>query len=186
MRVRESIYTALGYKVTYVKVPKFRGVEHVELCLAEKGGATFYAFNDQKGRYVKIMKIQQSVPYMARFSEPKNGHILMEKASGELLWNLDTIPDQPVLEAALIRFAEATKAQHLSHGDIRPWNVFQDENGKITVIDWHLSHFLNTDQDHDLDLRDARKFIQLLNREISFVEAWAHERPQYPSWCRPS
>jgi hypothetical protein len=48
------------------------------------------------------------------------------------------------IEAQLIEFALSTKKNELIHGDLRPWNVFCDNEQKVQVIDWwYLSSFVS-------------------------------------------
>ena len=97
MRTRESIYTPLGYTVTYVKREKFKGwgtapVE-IELCIARKNSTQFFVFSDRDGFYPSIMRIQDSIPHMACFREPAAHHILMDSAAGQLIWHMDSVPN---------------------------------------------------------------------------------------------
>ncbi|HEX5245451.1 MAG TPA: phosphotransferase [Tepidisphaeraceae bacterium] len=184
MRTRESIYIPLGYDVAYVKREKFRGwgsspVEQ-EYCIARKDGAEFYAWYDRDGLYADIMKVQDHIPHMARFREPAQNHILMEAASGQLIWHMNSAPDAAEVERQLSEFAASAGGNEFAHQDIRPWNVFIDEHSYITVIDWGNSRRGKS----SVDAEDVAKFSKLLRGEITFQVAWGWNPHWYPEWCK--
>jgi len=181
MRTRESIYVPHGFKVEYVRRQKYKGTPEMrEMCQASKGGEEFYVLADP-GWYSKIMAVQDSIPHIAKFSMPLNGHILLSAAPGTLMSNLDEIQGIDSIEKQLLEFADAAKKHRLVHGDIRQWNILLDELGSIKVIDWNMSRF----GDSDVDLQDISKLIRLLKGEIGFTEAWNWKTSDLPKWCKP-
>jgi RIO-like serine/threonine protein kinase len=131
------------------------------------------------------MEVQNSIPHMAQFSEASKDHILLKVADGEQVWHMRAVKNVRKIQKQLFEFARASNAHGLFHGDIRPWNVFLNKRGQVTVIDWNLSAFA---PDHGgrgkIDLTDVRKLIKLLKGEIRFQDAWAWEPSWYPDWCR--
>ena len=182
MRTRESIYVPLGYSVEYVRPQKYKGTsEKKEMCRASKDGQNFYVFHDP-GWYTKIMEIQDSIPHMAKFSMPAQGHILLSAAPGVLMSDLDEIQGIDGIERQLLEFADAGQKHRLVHGDIRQWNVLLDSStGGITVIDWNLSRF----GESKVDFEDIAKLVKLLKGEIGFHEAWNWKAHDLPKWCKP-
>jgi hypothetical protein len=178
MRVRESIYAPLGYKTTYSRQPRFRGSGTIDLCHAEKDGKRFVAV-PAKEHFSRIINIQDSIPHMARMSEMRDGHVLMEVAPGELVWHLERIDNPQIIEAQLTDFVAATSALDLVHQDIRPWNVFWDGTN-ITVIDWGNSRFGKDGADAGDVLRMGRQ----MRGEITFTEAWGWSIAWHPAWCK--
>jgi hypothetical protein len=178
---RESVYTEIGFTVVRVKFQKFRGCQEIkEMCRASKDGKDHFIRKDL-GWYTRIMEIQDSIPHMAKFYTPQNGYILSEIAPGELIWNLDYVPHIDRIEKQLGEFARGAKACGLVHGDIRPWNVVQDNQGDIKVIDWNLSRF----GESNVDIEDVRKLGCTLRGETGFHQAWGWGPSEYAKWCRP-
>jgi hypothetical protein len=149
---REAILLPRGYEVTYRECRKYRGSVATKQCIAMKDGVRYFAFkvcpkvcpHDHPDHYHRIQRIQASIPRMARMVGPIEDVVLLEEARGQLLWELETAPDPAVVESQLIEFALGTQNNRLIHGDVRPWNVFFDNNHGIQVIDWWcLSSFVD-------------------------------------------
>jgi len=182
MRVRESTYTRLGYTVTYEKREKYRGFQGplLDVCHATKDGKKFVAIRTPDS-YQKIMQIQASIPHVAQYSEPAGGHILMDHAVGDLVWHLNSAPTAiSEIERQLLEFANGARSNGIIHRDVRPWNVFMDDDRKITVIDWGNNQLA----DNDLDIEDTKRLVRLLRGEITFQEAWGWTPGWYPAWCK--
>ena len=149
----QNVLSSEGYVVTTSLREKYRGAGRPQdVCTATKNGVTYYAFNvrtsdcihDHADHYQRIRTIQDSIPRMARMVGPFEDVVLLEAAQGDLLWNLDKAPDPAVVEAQLIEFALTTRKLQLIHGDLRPWNVFFDNERGVQVIDWWcLSAFVD-------------------------------------------
>jgi hypothetical protein len=149
----QNVLSSEGYVVTTSLREKYRGAGRPQdVCTATKNGVTYYAFNvrtsdcihDHADHYQRIRTIQDSIPRMARMVGPFEDVVLLEAAQGDLLWDLDKAPDPAVVEAQLIEFALATRKLQLIHGDLRPWNVFFDNERGVQVIDWWcLSAFVD-------------------------------------------
>jgi len=162
---REKILSPLGYTITYREQQKYRGSGVKKLCTAVKDGTTYFAFRvsppDGQDHFRRIERIQDSIPHMARIAGTIEDVVLLEKAHGELLWELAFPPDPALVERQLVEFALATKENHLIHGDLRPWNCFFDDRYGIQVIDWwDLSSFVDDlvgDQPRRRDLIEAGK-----------------------------
>lgn len=81
---------------------------------------------------------------MAPMVGPIKDIVLLEEAHGQMLWEMETSPNPDVVESQLVEFAIAAKNYGLIHGDLRPWNVFFDDDRGIQVIDWWcLSSFVD-------------------------------------------
>jgi hypothetical protein len=149
----QNVLSSEGYVVTTSLREKYRGAGRPQdVCTATKNGVTYYAFkvrtsdciHDHADHYQRIRTIQDSIPRMARMVGPLEDVVLLEAAQGDLLWDLDKAPDPAVVEAQLIEFALATRKLQLIHGDLRPWNVFFDNERGVQVIDWWcLSAFVD-------------------------------------------
>lgn len=207
MGYREAVLSAEGYEIKYEEGEKYRGsgAKKHRNCIATKGGVRYFAFRisppDHPRHHQRIQSIQGSIPHMARMLEPIQDVVLLEEAHGTNLWHMKAQPDPARIEDQLIEFALATGKHGLIHGDLRPWNVFCDNEQRIEVIDWwFLSSFVSdlagerrdlvegTDAHYvkfhsdlvsqgnftELDLRDARTIGKLLRGEIelSDAEAW--------------
>jgi Phosphotransferase enzyme family len=215
---RKSILSPLGYEVAYKDIRKHRGSDAMlRTCFAIKGGVKYYAFkicgHDNPDHYRRIQSIQASIPRMVRMEGPIEDVVLLEEARGEILWEVEPVPDPAVVENQLIEFALGTKANQLIHGDLRPWNVFFDKDCGVQVIDWWcVSSFVddligNEPRRRDLieghyarfhanlvaqrnftviDLADAHRIGKLLRGDIGFSQAWPASSPWpwYPAWCR--
>jgi hypothetical protein len=206
MRYREAILSPLGYEITYQERRKYRGSSVKRLCIAVRNGVTYFAFRvcppDTPEHYRRIERIQGSIPHMARIAGTIKDVVWLEKAHGELLWELASPPSPAVVESQLIEFALATKENQLIHGDLRPWNCFFDDKHGVQVIDWWvLSSFVDdligdTPRRRDLieagkhyarfhpklvqrgefteiDLADARLMGRLLRGEIELSDCLA-------------
>jgi hypothetical protein len=94
---REEILSPLGYTITYREQQKYRGSGVRKLCTAVKDGVTYFAFRvslpDRPEHYRRIERIQASIPHMARIAGTIEDVVLLEKAPGELLWELAFPPD---------------------------------------------------------------------------------------------
>jgi hypothetical protein len=140
---------------------------------------------------------------MARMLEPIKDVVLLEEARGDNLWHMRIRPDPAIVEDQLIEFALATKRYDLIHGDLRPWNVFCDNEQGVQIIDWWcLSSFVSdifgegarrldlvegTDPHYakfhadlvsekkftEIDLADAKTIGSLLRDEIELDDASA-------------
>lgn len=204
MGYREDVLRPHGYHVTYTKRPAYRGSDPKVICTATKGGTEYFAFKDP-GHYHRIRLVQDSIPHMARMVEEIGDVILLETASGRLLWEIDAAPDPIAIERQLNEFAAGTEKNGLIHGDIRPWNIFVDDHCGISVIDWNLSRFVDDLRLGDdllvghftnfhkglkiselarMDLVDAHRIMQLLKGEIRFAQAWPQNPLWYPAWCK--
>jgi hypothetical protein len=149
----QNVLSLEGYVVTTSLREKYRGAGRPQnVCTATKSGVTYYAFkvrtsdciHDRADHYQRIRTIQDSIPRMARMVGPFEDVVLLEAAHGHLLWDLDQAPDPAIVEAQLIEFALGTRKNHLVHGDLRPWNVFFDNERGVQVIDWWcLSSFVD-------------------------------------------
>jgi hypothetical protein len=149
----QNVLSSEGYVVTTSLREKYRGAGRPQnVCTATKSGVTYYAFkvrtsdciHDRADHYQRIRTIQDSIPRMARMVGPFEDVVLLEAAHGHLLWDLDKAPDPAIVEAQLIEFAVGTRKNHLIHGDLRPWNVFFDNERGVQVIDWWcLSSFVD-------------------------------------------
>ncbi len=211
MRHRESVLVPLGYDVTYQKRLKYRGSGEAEVCIATKDGRNHFAIvADERlfapGHFARLKAVQDSIPHMARVAELARDVVVFEEATGSLLWEMESkIPIDDV-ERQLLEFANATGANGLINGDLRPWNVFIDDADALKVIDWGLSAFaVDLTPDHHLvkghyskmhptlgsserariDLVDAQRIIRMLKGDIGYVEAWGHGPPSWrPIWCK--
>lgn len=149
MGYRQAILSLHGYKVKYETRPKYRcSADTVTLCVALKDSVRYFAFRISAPDYVdhfrRLEKIQFSIPHMARMVGPIGDVVLLEAARGQLLWEMETPPDNALIEKQLIEFARGTKQNRLVHGDLRPWNVFFDDLSGVQVIDWwFLSAFVD-------------------------------------------
>jgi hypothetical protein len=148
MGYREAVLSPEGYEIVYQGREKYRGSggQH-RSCVATKGGVRYFAFRichpDSPKHHERIQRIQDSIPHMARMLKPIKDVVLIEEARGENLWHMKTRPDLTRVEGQLIEFARATKRNGLIHGDLRPWNVFCDDEQRVQVIDWwYLSSFI--------------------------------------------
>jgi hypothetical protein len=211
MGYRESILSPRGYEATYEEIKKHRGSDTTwRKCTAIKDGVKYFAFkiceHDTPDRYRRIQSIQVSIPRMARMEGPIENVVLLEEARGSLLWEMEPAPDATVVESQLIEFALGTKQNQLIHGDLRPWNVFFDNDCGVQVIDWWcLSSFVDDlvgdrprrqdliqEGKHyamfhrelvavgdftDIDLTDAQRIGKLLRGEIRFSQAWPASSP---------
>lgn len=149
----QNVLSSEGYVVTTSLREKYRGAGRPQIvCIATKSGVTHYAFkvrtpdcvHDHADHYQRIRTIQDSIPRMARMVGPFEDVVLLEAAHGHLLWDLDKAPDPVTVEAQLIEFALGTGKNQLIHGDLRPWNVFFDDEHGVQVIDWWcLSSFVD-------------------------------------------
>ncbi len=149
----QDVISRRGYVVTTSLREKYRGAGRPQsVCTATKGGVTYYAFkvgtpdcvHDHADHYQRIQAIQDSIPRMARMVGPFEDVVLLEAAHGDLIFNLDKVPDPARVEAQLIEFALGTRMNQLIHGDLRPWNVFFDSEHGVQVIDWWcLSSFVD-------------------------------------------
>jgi Phosphotransferase enzyme family len=144
----EDILSPHGYRVHYVTREKYRGSERTTLCIAEKGGARHYAFKicapDDPDHHRRIQSIEDLSPRVARFYVTVEGIVLSVEAPGHNLWEIEPAPDPHTVEAQLIEFALWTQRHQLIHGDLRPWNVFFDNDHGVQVIDWlNLSAFVD-------------------------------------------
>jgi hypothetical protein len=147
---RESILSPRGYDVTY-ETRLTRGTGAKRVCVAIKDGVMHFAFkirhecpDDHPDHYQHIQSIQTSIPHMARMVGPIGDVVLLEAARGEMLWHMAYRPDPSLVEDQLTEFALATKDNDLINGDIRPWNVFFDNDHGVQVIDWWcLSSFVS-------------------------------------------
>jgi hypothetical protein len=204
----KSILSAAGYEVRCETIAKERGSEGTQHFIAMKNGVEHFAFqlcspDDDPGHYRRIQSVQSTIPHMAKMVGPIEDVILLERARGKKLWELENAPDYAaVVERQLIDFALGTQRNQLIHGDLRPWNVFFDEDHGVQVIDWwNLSSFVDdlvgdlprrrdlvgegkhyvtfhadlVAERHftEIDLADARLIGRLLKREIGRLsEAW--------------
>jgi hypothetical protein len=144
----KDILSPQGYQVRYATREKYRGSESTTLCIAVKGGVKHYAFKicapDDPKHHRRIQRIEDLCPRMARFEVTAEGILLSVEAPGHNLWELEPAPDPRIVEAQLTEFALWTKQQQLIHGDLRPWNVFVDNDQSVQVIDWrNLSAFVD-------------------------------------------
>jgi hypothetical protein len=209
MGYREAVLRPEGYEVAYVEAEKYRGsgaTQHRN-CVATKGGARYFAFRicppDRPEHHDHICSIQDAIPHMARMLAPIKDIVLLEEAGGHNLWHMTTRPDAAAVERQLIEFALATKRNHLIHGDLRPWNVYCDNEQRVHIIDWwFLSSFVSDlvgeqprrldlvegpDAHYvkfhpglvtqkaftDIDLADARTIGKLLRGEIELADSEA-------------
>lgn len=140
----------------------------------------FFVFHDRDGLYSEIMKAQDRIPHMALFREPSQNHILMDTAPGQLIWHLENAPDPTLVERQLIEFVEGANGNGFSHQDIRPWNVFADEQSRITVIDWGNSRRVK----NNVDAEDVAGFVKFLRLEVTPREAWGWHPHWHPAWCK--
>jgi hypothetical protein len=146
---RESILSAKGYEVRYEELPKESGSVASKHCIAIKDGVEHFAFTicdpEYPDHYRRIESLQGSIPRMARMVGPIEDVVLLEKAHGIKLWEMDTAPDYAsAVEGQLIEFALGTQKNELIHGDLRPWNVFFHKDRGVQVIDWwKLSSFVD-------------------------------------------
>src|ERR1700730_8925526 len=130
---RKLILSAYGYQARYEERPKERGSDASRHCIALKGGLEHFAFRvcppDHPDHYQRIRSVQDSIPNMARMVGPVEDVDLLERASGEKRWEMDSAPGYAqIVEDQLIEYALGTKNNQLIHGDLRPWNVFFDKN----------------------------------------------------------
>jgi hypothetical protein len=202
----EPTLLAYGYEIRCEELPKERGSSAAtKHCIAIKGGVEHFAFvvryPDHPDHYRRIQRIQGSIPHMARMVGPMEDIVLLERAHGQKLWEMNAAPDYAeVVERQLIEFALGTQKSQLIHGDLRPWNVFFDSDRGVQVIDWwNLSSFIDDlvgdpprrrdlVENHyrtfypklvaegnftGIDLADARLIGKLLRGEIRrLTEAW--------------
>jgi Phosphotransferase enzyme family len=146
---RQAVLSAQGFVVRYDVLPRDRGAPGSTHCIATKDGIKYFAFTilppEHPDHHKRIASIQESIPHMARIVGPFDDVVLLEKAPGQKLWEMDNAPDYAVtVEHQLIQFALATKKNNLIHGDLRPWNLFFDPDRGVQVIDWlYLSSFVN-------------------------------------------
>jgi hypothetical protein len=188
MGYREAILSPLGYQITYHERRKYRGSGLGKQCIAVRDGVTHFAFRicppDSPDHYRRIESIQSTIPHMARIAGTIKDVVLIEKARGELLWELAAAPDSVAVEGQLVEFALSTKKNHLIHGDLRPWNIFFNDTNEVQVIDWwDLSSFVDDlvgDSPRRRDLIDpgkhyARLYPKLVARgeftEIDLADA---------------
>jgi hypothetical protein len=148
MEYHEAILSPLGYEVTYKQCRRYRGSEPMKLCIAIKDGMKYFAFKICRPAYpnhfCRIRSIQDSIPHMARMVGPIEDVVLLQEAEGELLWEMEAASDPVAVEDQLIEFAHGTQNNQLVHGDLRPWNVFFDNDRGVQVIDWwSLSSFVD-------------------------------------------
>ncbi len=141
-----------NYAVRYETIPKERDGSAAKHCLVSKDGVEYFGFRlcpkacpqDRPEHYQRIEGIQASISRMARMVVVEDV-VLLEKAPGQKLWEMDTAPNYAeMVECQLIEFARSTQANQLIHGDLRPWNVFFDADHGVQVIDWLcLSSFVD-------------------------------------------
>ena len=121
MGYRKSTLSSYGYQARYEERPKERGSDASRHCIAIKGGLEHFAFRvcppDHPDHYQRIRSVQDSIPHMARMVGPFDDIVLLERASGEKLWEMDTAPGYAqVVEDQLIEFALGTKNNQLAKG----------------------------------------------------------------------
>ncbi len=143
----EDILAPQGYEVQYISREKYRGSQPTTLCIAIKAGVRYYASKiahpDHPDHHRRIQSLDVS-PRVARFFVTAEGIVLSEEAQGRNLWEIQPAPDHRQIEAQLIEFALWTRRHQLIHGDLRPWNVFFDNDHGIQVFDWSmLSSFVS-------------------------------------------
>jgi hypothetical protein len=144
----EDTLSPQGYRVQYVTREKYRGSDRTKLCIAIKGGVKHYAFRicdpDHPDHHRRIQSIEDLSLRMARFYVTAEGIVLSVEAPGHNLWEIEPAPDPNKVEDQLIEFALWTQRHQLIHGDLRPWNVFFDNDRGVQVIDWpKLSAFVD-------------------------------------------
>jgi len=140
----EELLVPRNYAVRYEDLKKERGSTATKQCLASKDGVEYFGFKlcpracprDRPEHYQRIQDIQTSISRMARMVVIED-IVLLEKARGQKLWEMDTAPNYAeIVECQLIEFASSTRHNQLIHGDLRPWNVFFDADHGVQVIDW--------------------------------------------------
>jgi hypothetical protein len=141
-----------NYIVRNEDLAKERGSTATKHCIVSKDGVEYFAFKlcpracpqDRPEHYQHIQEIQTSISRMARMVVIEDV-VLIEKARGQKLWEMDTAPNYAeIVERHLIEFARSTHDNQLIHGDLRPWNVFFDADHGVQVIDWLcLSSFVD-------------------------------------------
>jgi hypothetical protein len=136
----EEILAPHGYEIRYDTREKYRGSSPTKLCIAMKGGTNHYAFKislpDSPDHHQRIQRIQEVCPRVAKMVGPIEDVILSVEAPGHNLWEIGSAPDPDMVEAQLIEFALWGQRHELIHGDLRPWNIFFDQNHGVQVIDW--------------------------------------------------
>jgi hypothetical protein len=143
-----DVLTPLGYQVDYFTREKYRGAPPAELCIATKNGVRHFVSRintpDYADHHRRIRHLQGSMPHAARIVGPIENFILSVEARGQSLWSMEVPPNPDLVTAQLLEFSRWTEAHGLVHGDVRPWNVFFDQD-RIQVIDWDLSAFIDVD-----------------------------------------
>jgi hypothetical protein len=149
----ESLLSQQGYQVQFVTREKYRGSGPATLCIAVKGAVRHYAAGicapDCPEHHRRIQTIEDVSRRMARFEVTPQGILLSMEARGQNLWEIEPAPDPGIIEAQLVEFARWTQKHRLIHGDLRPWNVFFDNEVGVQVIDWgNLSAFVDDLEPH--------------------------------------
>ncbi|HEX5243321.1 MAG TPA: phosphotransferase [Tepidisphaeraceae bacterium] len=206
MSTRKELLEQHGFTVDVHRQSAFRGHPTIhEIHYAERGGWQYVVAKDE-AHFGTIQKVLKSVPYASKIVERFDGIAVFERAKGEILWHLETLPDLQIVERSLREFVDALRPFGVAHADIRPWNVMWDDIDGVRVIDWgfpfihgetrwgdHIVKHLNSCAGElmvrdvlEVDIIDIRKLMQLLRGEIGLKAAWNYGSGAFswrPHWC---
>ena len=199
---RKSKVEPHGYTVNYITRLKYKGSFPSEVCIATKGDRRYFAFH-ATSQLRRIRDIQDSIPHTSPIADIIDDIVLFDEAKGELLWEIEDLPQKSLIESQLHEFALGTKKNGLIHGDLRPWNIFFHADHGVSVIDWGDSEFVdelrighglmagrlnkhhNGQKIVDVDLIDAERIAQMMRGEIEVEEVWPGTGVTWcPRWCK--